>query len=1425
VAGLFFLVRMAAAQSIYEDYTFTTLAGPDEAGPGWLDGATNAARFGTPAGVARDNQGNIYVADALNNTIRKITPDGMVSTVAGETGVAGSADGVGFGARFNGPYGIAVDGNGNIFVADTSNDTIRKISPGGVVTTFAGLAGVSGSANGTGSAARFNNPYGLMVDGNNNLYVADTMNSTIRKITPAGVVTTFAGKAGVTGALNKTGTSATFTRPVSIAMDSHGNIYVADTGNDLIRKISPGAVVTTLAGAVGTSGSADGTNGTARFTSPYGITVDNQDNIYVADTFNDTIRKITLTGVVTTLAGSAGIASSADGVGKAARFSSPTGIAAGNGTDLVVADFGNSSIRTVLADGTVNTVAGVASSPGSRDGSASDARFNFPAGVALDSAGNIYVADEQNDAIRKVTPTGDVSTFVGQLGVAGTNDGASATFKRPLGVAFDPAGNLIVADTQNHAIRKVTPNGVVSTLAGLPGTSGTNDGVGTDARFNTPFSVAVDAQTNIYVADTFNHAIRKITPDGMVTTIAGTIGTLGTNNGTGLNARFAYPEGMVVDPDGNIFVVDNDDFTIRKITPDGVVTTFVGTPGSTGNADGVGAAARFNFPFGLAIDANRNLYVADTANHIIRKVTPAGSVTTLGGLAGIYGNADGTGNDARLHDMEGLAVDGNGTLYVADTYNHIIRKAIPALPDVPTVDFTAARVGVTRHFAVSNLTTTSWSWDLIRRPGASLAQLSATNSVNPTFTPDAEDVYVVRFQGWDNSGRTIIRTLTLYADDTAPSLAITNPVAGQISSNGVFTVSGTASDNLAVSNVWVQLNGGAWTKAAGTASWSLGLTLAPGTNVIQAYAEDMAGNVSPTNEVDLFYVVSAPLTVHINGGGTVTPDYNGVLLEIGQTYSITAQPGPGSEFVNWTDSITTNSPTLTFVMESNLTFTANFTDVGSPTLAITSPTKGQFVSNAVITATGTATDNGQLAAVWYQLNGGGWIQATNTTNWTAGLTLVSGANTLAAYAIDTFNNISATNTVTFTYVPSSQILVFVSGFGTVTPNYNGALLAIGKSYTMTAKPHGIYVFSRWLDGQGNTLSKTPAFTFLVQSNMAVEASFIVNPFASLLGPYAGLFYDTNNISPTNSGFVSISMTSVGRFSTKIRLASGKSFSFSGEFPVDGTYSKSIGGNSSSPFLVQLAVDTANARITGSVSNSGWVAPLTAIRADYSAVHRAPQANKKYVLVIPGGDDSSVQPAGNGFGTIGVSISGNLSFQGTLADGSKAAEKTFISRRGEWPFYQAAPGGSGVILGWLTFTNESNSDLGGLLYWVKQPQAGRLYQNGFVFPDGIEAVGCRYAFTNGAPLLNLPAGGVAILQQGNLSQSFTNNFVLGANNKVTSTNGLSMTITTKSGLFKGTAQNPAGGDAVRISGILLPKQNAGYGFFLGTNQSGAVYFGP
>jgi len=300
-----------------------------------------------------------------------------------------------------------------------------------------------------------------------------------------------------------------------------------------------------------------------------------------------------------------------------------------------------------------------------------------PVGLAVDASGNVWVSDSSSNIIELVSTSGTATLVAGSAGTQGATDGngAAALFRQPGGMVLDSSGNAYVADTGNSVIRKVTSAGAVTTFAGSTSHQSYQDGTGTAAWFNAPASLAIDSANNLYVADTGNSAIRKITPAGAVTTIAGTAGTRGTKDGTGTAAQFNQPAGITVDASGTIYVADTVNQTIRKVTAAGVVTTWLGVAGVSGVSDGVGAAALFNLPTGLTLDGSGNLYVADTGNSAIRAVTPGGSVSTLAGLTSIAGFMDGTGGTAWLNQPKDVKYGGTaGVLYVADTGNAALRK-------------------------------------------------------------------------------------------------------------------------------------------------------------------------------------------------------------------------------------------------------------------------------------------------------------------------------------------------------------------------------------------------------------------------------------------------------------------------------------------------------------------------------------------------------------------------------------------------------------------------------------------------------------------------------------------------------------------------------------------------------------------------------
>ena len=682
------------------NWVVTTLAGLAGC-TGANDGTGSAARFYNPNGVAVDSAGNVYVADSGNHTIREMRPVGtnwVVTTLAGLAGSAGTNDGTGSGARFDYPGGVAVDTNGNVYVADTANHTIREVALVGtswVVTTLAGRAGYAGSGNAMGSNARFYMPFGLTVDTSTNVYVADTANHTIRKVRPVGtnwMVTTLAGLTGSPGSADGTGGGAQFNWPCGVTVDSAGNVYVADVYNSTIRKVTAAGVVTTLAGSASSFGTNDGTGSAARFFGPFGVTVGTNGNVYVADTPNNTIRQVTPGGVVTTLAGLAGTgAGSTDGTGSAARFYLPFGLTVNTNGNVYVTEYVNDTIRRVTPGGVVTTLAGLAGHAGSANGTNSAARFNGPCGPAVDSAGNVYLADSGNHTIREMRPVGTnwvVTTIAGLAGSSGSADGtgSAARFYYPNGLTMDTKGNLYVADG-NNTIRKMTPvgtNWMVTTIAGLAGSSGSADGTGSAARFNALNNVAVDSAGNLYVTDVLNYTIRKVTPLGtnwVVTTLVGRAGYLGSADGTNSSARFNWPFWVAVDSTGNLYVADCYNNTIRKVTPIGtnwVVTTLAGVTGYAAGIDGTGSAARFLSPNGVAVDSAGNVYVTDDGNSTIRKGFPASSVPApmlqppslsagqfgfgITGLAGLAVNIESSG-DLSQWQVVGTCIIEGGTNY------------------------------------------------------------------------------------------------------------------------------------------------------------------------------------------------------------------------------------------------------------------------------------------------------------------------------------------------------------------------------------------------------------------------------------------------------------------------------------------------------------------------------------------------------------------------------------------------------------------------------------------------------------------------------------------------------------------------------------------------------------------------------------------
>lgn len=395
------------------------------------------------------------------------------------------------------------------------------------------------------------------------------------------------------------------------------------------------------------------------------------------------------------------------------------------------------------AQDSVMTLAGQALVSGATNGVGTNALFNDPAGMISDSAGNLYIADSQNHVIRKLATNGVVTTFAGKLGTSGSDNGTitQARFDTPSGIAIDSAGSLFVSDTGNHTIRKITTAGAVSTIAGLAGQSGFTNAIGTSARFNSPLGIAVTTNGVVYVADCGNHLIRTISTGGAVSTLAGAPETWGTNDGIGATARFNGPVGLALDNDGNLFVSDSNNHTIRKIAPDGSAITWAGVAGIDGYVDGERLTARFAKPAELTFDAHGNLFVADSFNHVIRKISSDGVVTTVTGFPRSHGSSDGMNGQARLFNPYGLAVSPRGSLTVADTYNELIRAVLvpfsvdlEALNGISSVTILwQSEIGRTYQVQYrSGLDSQSWTNLGAAIPAEGLVSTQADNTTDPS---------------------------------------------------------------------------------------------------------------------------------------------------------------------------------------------------------------------------------------------------------------------------------------------------------------------------------------------------------------------------------------------------------------------------------------------------------------------------------------------------------------------------------------------------------------------------------------------------------------------------------------------------------------------------------------------------------------------
>jgi sugar lactone lactonase YvrE len=826
VCGLGLLVT---AVSAWSQYLITTVAGgglPPTASPAL------SAPLPEPLGVAADGLGNLYFSAA--NCVFKVDAAGVLTRVAGSNVAGYSGDGgPAVSALLDAPQGLALDGVGNLYIADSGNSRIRKVAPDGTITTAAGngTPGYSGNG-GPATSAQLRFPHGVALGSSGNLYIADTYNNRIRKVTASGTISTVAGTAFV-GWFGDGGaaTEASLDLPYGVAVDGAGNFYIADTNDQAIRKVTvANGIITTVAGS-GTAGyTGDGASATAATLDyPDGVVVDAAGNLFIADTSNNVIREVAATsGNIATVVGNATYGYAGDGgAATSAELRFPSGLALDAAGNLYIADTNNNVIRKVAA-GVIATLAGNANGASGDGGPATSALLSYAEGAALDTAGNLYIADSGNNRIRKVAANGTITTVAG-TGAAGYGGDAgpatAATLNQPAGVALDGAGNLYIADTYNHAIRKVAAaTGVITTVAGngTQGYSG-NAGAATSAQLAYPYGIALDTAGNLYIADTWNAVIRKVTTAGIISTVAGSnVIAYSGDGGPATQAGLNYPYGVAVDSSGALYIADTANSVIRKVATVNI-TTMAGTPTAGYAGDGGAAtAAELQFPHSVAVDASGNVFIADSGNIVVREVS-GGNISTVAGNRG-YGFAGdgGLSTSAQLDSPYGVALDSTGDVYITD--QSVVRLMVPqaashALLNVTEqlpASFSAGESGAFYLVVVSNNPTaapTSGTVTLTENlfQGLSLVSMSGT--------------------GWSCTGNTCTRSDALSPGASYPTLIVTVNVSADAPSQvtNQVSVSGGTSPATGANSATPVIGGSLAAPAlVSPANGAMGVLLAPG---------------------------------------------------------------------------------------------------------------------------------------------------------------------------------------------------------------------------------------------------------------------------------------------------------------------------------------------------------------------------------------------------------------------------------------------------------------------------------------------------------------------------------------------------------------------------------------------------------------------
>ena len=623
------------------------------------------------------------------------------------------------------PTGVAVDASGNIYIADYSSNRIREVNTSGIISTVAGNGTLGSFASGDdgdpATSSQLNNPCGVAVDGSGNLYIANRGNNLILKVNTLGAMSVFAG--GGTGLGDGyPATVAMIIDPQGVAVDAIGNVYVGETGR--VRKINTSGIITTVAGN-GTTGSYSGDGGSATSAQLIwggDIAIDGTGNLYISD--QSRIRSVNTSGIITTIAGNGIFGYTGDG-GTATNAnlgysnSGPNfgyGVAT-HGGNLYIAEPGysvysseyESHIRMVNSTGIITTVV---TNIGD-NGAATNAALYNPNSVAVDNSGNVYIADKKENRVRKVSTSGIITTIAGKDSAGYSGDGGAATAAKlsAWGVTVDHIGNIFIADYVNYVVRKVNPTGIITTIAGNGITGYSGDGsAATSARLSGPLALAVDNSDNLFITDAPNHVIRKVNSAGIISTYAGSGSAFFSgDSGPATMAGLASPGGIAIDNIGNLYVAD--DGALRKVNTSGTITTIAGSEGYPGGTGDYGpATSAYTAAIAVAVDSIGNIYIADWGNNRVREIIPSGIILPVTASFGSLLGDGGPAIDAMVASPTGIATDNSGNVYISDLgFNNRVRKIGSGLV-TPITSTTTMAVCTGSTIALSDATTGgTWS--------------------------------------------------------------------------------------------------------------------------------------------------------------------------------------------------------------------------------------------------------------------------------------------------------------------------------------------------------------------------------------------------------------------------------------------------------------------------------------------------------------------------------------------------------------------------------------------------------------------------------------------------------------------------------------------------------------------------------------------